>query len=824
MDHFKRNPLLHSISTQSTNKFRSIMNSPNYGNQQILLQSCCFFESEKSQTPHASHTLIKEFKTRKKNKTGSPKLSLSNGNLDSFKKYNFLENNIGENTDLILSNEDDKLLIAKLRKHNKALKETIKNLTSQLDRVCCIAMKAKNKEMDTVQKNNNSQQEKNILMNKIENLKLEIEKKDEEYKKYKLNNRIKEIIKHNTIKNDDNHKRKFITEMNEEFDSTKQMKTNLSISVNKEMNENKRFKNIINELRKENDLLKNKVEEQRNSFSEKLNLKEKNIQDLIEENLALKRNQNDKHEEENIDIKKENVNLSNKLIEAGKLIKEYEEKYNDLIKRYNILKEKSEENSEIINKLKEDNSEYISDNTLLSEKYIELKSKFEGIKEENEKLNNKILNIENVNSELIKRLEEINNINTNILESQNKTNKNGKIIKKIENSGFNNFEEMKSQHKILLNNYNKIKIENKKKEEEINSKNKKIIELDIQNKNNLRRIFELEEIYNKLIKEDEILKEKNECYQNELVNLKIENKNISDSLNLLNKKYNKIIEENNILNDKNDSQKEILKKKEQKDILIENNIKSKTTKNIIGKLKQDIFIANQKNIELNNIIKENEIKINNYEKEIKQKNIELSNFKKLVDDLEKLKNLENKLKSPEIPKETEAKYEERIKYLEEELNKKIIIIKEYESKINELSNKNESENEELKELKEKIKKLEIENNQEISNNISLNERNIKLEKEIIKANEELDLYEMECKEADIEIKSLKIKISELLNEIKKLKHIQTIEEVFEESNETEEKEDEIDKIKDPKPKEQKEKNKQDNEDKKEINNEKDLNN
>ena len=177
MEKYRRNPIFHSISSQSTNKFRSIMTSPNFGNQQILLQSCCFFESEKSQTPHASHTLIKEFKTRKKNKTGSPKLSLSNGNLDSFKKYNFLENNIGENTDLILSNEDDKLLIAKLRKHNKALKETIKNLTSQLDRVCCIARKAKNKEMDTVQKNNNSQQEKNILMNKIENLKLEIEKK-----------------------------------------------------------------------------------------------------------------------------------------------------------------------------------------------------------------------------------------------------------------------------------------------------------------------------------------------------------------------------------------------------------------------------------------------------------------------------------------------------------------------------------------------------------------------------------------------------------------------------------------------------------------------
>ena len=919
MEHFKRNPLLHSISTQSTNKFRSIMNSPNYGNQQILLQSCCFFESEKSQTPHASHTLLKEFKMRKKNKSGSPKLSLSNGNLDSFKKYNILENNTEDNTDLILSNKNDKLIIAKLKRHNKALKETIKNLTSQLDRVCCIAMKVKNKEMDTIQDNNN-QKEKNLKKEK-NNLKIETNKKDDEYKKYKLNNKIKEIIKHNTIKNEDNYKRKFITEINDEPDSVIQKKANLSISVNKEMS----YRNIINELSKENTLLKNKAEEQINSFNEKLYLKEKNIRDLIEENLALKTNINGKKnikdkykieeinkEEENIDLKKENDNLSNKLIEAGKLIKKYEEKFNDLskkynniiillkktekenknlnsliqknekeiktediqikndfdkiikinenlikeknrinlnynelMKRYDILRAKSDENLEIINKLKENNNEYISDNTLLSEKYIELKNKCKEIEEEKEKLNNKILNIENVNSELIKRLEDINNINTNFLESQKNAVKNGKIIKKRENFGYN-FEELKNQHKILLNNYNKIKLENKRKEEEINSRNNKIMELDIQNKNNLKKILELEEIYNKLLKEDKILKDKNRCYQDELINLKRENKNISDSLNLLNKKYNKIIEENNIVNDKNiflqknnesinqiykelklkyddllsDLKKETINKKEESNILLENNIKSKSTKNnIIGKLKQDIFLANQKNIELNNIIKQKDIQINNYINENNQKNIELSNFKKVVDDLERLKNFENKLKSPKTSKETEGKCDERIKYLEEELDKKLLLIKEYESKINELSNeKNESENEKLK---EKIKKLEIENHQEISNNISLNERNIKLEKEIIKANEELDLYEMECKEADIEIKSLKIKISELLNEIKKLKHIQTIEEVFEESNETEEKEDETDKIKASKIKE---KNKEfEDEDKKEINNEKDSN-
>ena len=91
MEKYKRNKLFPTFSSQSTNKFKSIMNSPNFGNQQILLQSCCFFDSERSQTPHASHTLIKEFKVGNKNKYGgSPKVSYSNGNIGSFKKFHFL--------------------------------------------------------------------------------------------------------------------------------------------------------------------------------------------------------------------------------------------------------------------------------------------------------------------------------------------------------------------------------------------------------------------------------------------------------------------------------------------------------------------------------------------------------------------------------------------------------------------------------------------------------------------------------------------------------------------------------------------------------------
>ena len=68
----------------------------------------------------------------------------------------------------------------------------------------------------------------------------------------------------------------------------------------------------------------------------------------------------------------------------------------------------------------------------------------------------------------------------------------------------------------------------------------------------------------------------------------------------------------------------------------------------------------------------------------------------------------------------------------------------------------------------------------------MNEKNKKLEKSLTKANQELDQYEIESKEADIEIKSFKIKIAKLIEEIKKLKHKETIEEVNEENYEEEE--------------------------------------
>ena len=157
MEKLKGSSLFHSISSHSTNKFRSIMNSPNFGNQQILLQSCCFFDSDRTQTPNSSDKISKEFKVKNKKISGSPKMAYSNANINSFKKFHLITDNYNQNNN---SNIKEEKTISQLKNDNKALKQTIKNLTSQLDRVCNIALKAKNSEMNTIQKNNKNEKEK----------------------------------------------------------------------------------------------------------------------------------------------------------------------------------------------------------------------------------------------------------------------------------------------------------------------------------------------------------------------------------------------------------------------------------------------------------------------------------------------------------------------------------------------------------------------------------------------------------------------------------------------------------------------------------------
>ena len=129
------NRLTHSVSTNNTSasKFSHLMNYPNFGKQQIILQSCCFFDYEKSLTPHASRQNINYINNNKK-KIDTGRISYSKNyknvylqtkmNLDKIKyKIEGIQNNNDEYT----SSKE------KLQKENKALKDTINNLIVQLD-------------------------------------------------------------------------------------------------------------------------------------------------------------------------------------------------------------------------------------------------------------------------------------------------------------------------------------------------------------------------------------------------------------------------------------------------------------------------------------------------------------------------------------------------------------------------------------------------------------------------------------------------------------------------------------------------------------------
>ena len=201
------NRLLNSVSTDNTSNFKSLMNSHNYGNQQFILQSCCFFNSERTQTPHASLSGIKDNNIKNKYKSGSPKIPYSKDNTH-YKNLYFQTstNNVDKNKPKVSGIQNNKeeyiTKINKLKKDNKGLKETIKSLTSQLDRVCSIAEKVKNNEINTLQLNDyNNGQEKNILLSQIDTLTKEKEelKKQVEIKKknIKIIKRMKRLIRIN---------------------------------------------------------------------------------------------------------------------------------------------------------------------------------------------------------------------------------------------------------------------------------------------------------------------------------------------------------------------------------------------------------------------------------------------------------------------------------------------------------------------------------------------------------------------------------------------------------------------------------------------------
>jgi len=132
------NLMIRTSNSEREGKFKNIMNSPNFGKQQIILQSCCFFDYDKCQTPKAQSPNL-NFASQTKNRINSGRISEKNKNILSKNKSNM---------DLIKSKFDEmrKNEVDKLKNENKVLKDTINNLILQLDKTFRIAENVKNKE------------------------------------------------------------------------------------------------------------------------------------------------------------------------------------------------------------------------------------------------------------------------------------------------------------------------------------------------------------------------------------------------------------------------------------------------------------------------------------------------------------------------------------------------------------------------------------------------------------------------------------------------------------------------------------------------------
>ena len=681
------NNLMISTSNEERNgKFKNIMNSPNIGKQQIILQSCCFFDYEKCQTPkETSHTLT--FLNHNKNKRNSSEVHERNKKMSYKNKSNM---------DLIKSKFDEmrKNEVTKLKSENKVLKDTINNLILQLDKTFQIAENVKHKEKNITQKNIFNENEMINMKNTIKSL---------IYEKHLLLNHIK-----NQEKSIDNYRRNSYTS----FQSPKfGLKRNISFTnygYNKIKDKNLCLEEKIFIEEEGKDNYKEKIyclNEEKNKMNEE-NIIKKGLQKVNQENLALY--------DKRFNKRKYIFNKKKSIIEKPLMKSRNMFEKNELANNYNNFRESFE------NLIKESKELKINCSGLLNE--------FDSTKCKN---NTEDVSFINDNSSI--------NMNTN-----------------------NNihYEERKEEKKIKE--LEKINFELKLKIKEIEKKEKDKYDLLMINYNKLySELSSLRTEFNKQIKNKEI---------------KIEE---------IDNKYNNLMKEYNI---KNSSFNNLKAKYDQLSRINNNNI----------------IMMNTNRIKLNEIIIENsEIKNNLRKKtdEIMQKNLEIGRFKKLVNDLNELKNMEKKLKQNNISKENKENIIEELidnKNKDKNLNNDSLIneIENYKLQINKLK----KEKEELQKRNEDLNKNKIKttfniNNMENNNEFleeykikinKLEEKNKKMEKSLIKANQELDQYEIESKEADIEIKSFKNKMNELMNEIKKLKHKETIEEVMEENYEEEE--------------------------------------
>ena len=291
--------------------------------------------------------------------------------------------------------------------------------------------------------NNNNSADLSELENKINELNSQLEKKDNDIRKYKNENSIlKTLAKSN--KNKEENEDENLHQLEEEINQLKSENKNildekniLEEKLNKLISDNKNFENQLNSKNSEIKNLENNIKELEEQLKEsQLN----NIQKIYNE-------------------QEEDLNLNNNKIEEEE-IKEKNDSRND--KKNSLMEADTEKNSEVINQLKEELKE--------KENLIEyLKIEIQELKSKNEENDDNFMDSSLKNSELTDKY------NTALEEKVKFLSEKNEYYQKLYNE-----DKLKLQNLENINNQLKIEIEQLKnnkinkeenKEEKIESKN-----------------------------------------------------------------------------------------------------------------------------------------------------------------------------------------------------------------------------------------------------------------------------------------------------------------------------------------------------------------
>ena len=618
-------------------------------------------------------------------------------------EYNKVQNNANPKTQNKDNNIEDNKLNEQVKLNPNELKKKvviINNFKKEILKNKKIIDQLSEENRNLMEKNKKNQEQIKILSNKvIGNEKDEKNKNIINEKEVKINELEKEISRLNDLLsnqfkiengnenlNDDNEIKMVNKKNKGENELTNKINENIELKRNnEELKEESRQKDEqIKKLKNEN---KEKVEEIKEIKQELDNLKKVHLDS-----------------KKNIEI--EYQKIINSMIDEQK---KKDDELNDLSKKYMTIQKELENQKNCYNKLKEKEDEESKKIDQLQNQLNEKNDKIKNIicekdvkvakVEELEKEISRLKNMLNNQTEKEKKTENLNNECSKLRnENLNKDNQIKMLKVEMDNKTKKNENELANKIKEnneLQRNNEKLKKESKQKDEQI-QKLKNENQINIQTKE--KEIKKIKNLLDNLKKENENLKNKEIESQNIINSMNSAQKEKDDKINDLNIKYKTIQME--LEKEKNVYNKSILKESEESKKIYQNamveqdklkkqlNEKEKMVISLNEKIKKLEFLKNEEKVKFENEcnIKRKELneQISKKEKEINDKISFLEDKENMID-AENKNLINNKKQIEELKKEYERLINEN-KKLENQFKEKQMRIIQNNSNINQNQN------------------------------------------------------------------------------------------------------------------------------------------